>query len=91
MNVGNLAGTYLGMKLVNGKIKPKYGVVGIIGVAIMIIIFIALVFTLGYGIMNVNLECILMSCCGIFGFGYLLLISPYFEHYNHRVPNSDTS
>ena len=42
MNIGNFVGAALGIKLVNGKIKPKYGVGAIIGIAIFALCFIGL-------------------------------------------------
>ena len=77
MNIGNFVGAALGIKLVNGKFRPKYGVGAIIGIAIMALFFIGFFCAFIYGLISMNLEFIVMSAIGMFGFGYLLLISPY--------------
>lgn len=77
MNIGNFVGSTLGIKLVNGKIRPKYGIWAIIGISIMVLFFIAFFCAFIYGLININLEFIVMPAIGMFGFGYLLLISPY--------------
>lgn len=80
MNGGNIAGAYLGIKLVNGKIKPRYGIASLIGISVMILVFIGFIGVFFYGLLNMNFECIIMSAAGMFGFGYLLLISPYLQN-----------
>ncbi len=77
MNIGNFVGVALGIKLVNGKIRPKYGAGAIIGIAIMSLFFIGFFCAFIYGLINMNLEFVVMPAIGMFGFGYLLLISPY--------------
>ena len=64
-------------KLVNGKIKPKYGTRAIIGAIILVLLFTGFFLAFIYGLINFNLEFIIMPSTGMFGFGYLLLISPY--------------
>ena len=71
MNIGNIVGTSLGIKLVNGKIKPKYGRGAIIGMIIMVLIFIAFCCGLIYGLITIDFELIFASICGTFGFGGL--------------------
>ena len=77
MNIGNIAGIALGIKLVNGKIKPKFGKGAIIGIIIMFLLLIASLIGFIYGLLSFDFEFIFMCACGLFGFGYLLLISPY--------------
>lgn len=77
MNIGNFVGAALGTKLVNGKIKPKYGIIGVIGVIIMMLFFIGSFCLFIYGLINMNFEFILIPLIGIASFGYLLLINPY--------------
>lgn len=83
MNVGNIIGVILGIKLVNGKIKPKFGKRAIISIGIMILFFIAFLIGFIYGMLNFDVEFIVMCLCGIFGFGYLLLVSPYIQNSNN--------
>lgn len=83
MNTGNFIGIALGMKLVNGKFKPKFGIHGIISVVIMVLFIIAFICTFIYGILNLNFEFIAYSLLGLFGFGYLFLISPYTQSANN--------
>lgn len=77
MNIGNITGIALGIKLVNGKIKPKFGKGAIIGIIIMFLLLIASLIGFIYGLLSFDFEFIFMCACGLFGFGYLLLISPY--------------
>ena len=77
MNIGNFVGAALGIKLVNGKIRPKYSAGAIIGIIIMTLFFIGFFCAFIYGLININFEFIVMPAMGMFGFGYLLLISPY--------------
>lgn len=83
MGVENLAGAYLGIKLVNGKIKPKYGIGAMIGITIMIIALIGFIIGIINGIMSSNLELIIVFAIGIIAIGYLLLISPYTQNSNN--------
>lgn len=80
MNIGNVVGITLGIKLVNGKFKPKFGKGAIIGIIIMFLLLIASLIGFIYGLLNLDVEFILMCGCGLFGFGYLLLISPYTQN-----------
>lgn len=77
MNIGGLVGVGLGIKLVNGKIKPKQGIGAKLGITIMVILLLVAIVGLIYTIFNFNSE--LFVCCllGIFCLVYLLLISPY--------------
>ena len=77
MNIGNFVGAALGIKLVNGKIRPKYSAGAIIGIIIMTLFFIGFFCAFIYGLININFEFIVMPAIGMFGFCYLLLISPY--------------
>lgn len=77
MTIGNFVGAALGVKLVNGKFRPKYGVRNIIGIIIMALFFIGFFCAFIYGLVNLNFEFIVMPAIGMFSFGYMLLISPY--------------
>jgi len=75
MNIGNITGISLGIKLVNGKIKPKFSKWSIVTVIIMFLFFLGFLASFTYGLLTLNIEFIIMSAFGIFGFGYLLLIN----------------
>ena len=77
MNVESVVGIALGIKLVNGKFKPKFGASAIIVIIAMLLLLVASLIGFIYGLMNLNLEFIIMCSCGLFGLGYILLISPY--------------
>lgn len=77
MNIGNLVGVELGIKLTNGKFKPKYNSKAIIVIIIMALCIIGFFCAFIYGLVNIDFEFIIMPAMGMFGFGYLLLISPY--------------
>lgn len=80
MNVGNFVGSSLGMKLVNGKIKPKFGIPKVLAILIMISIFTLAFYGLMYGIKNMDVEFIVMPSLIILAFGYVALISPYTQN-----------
>lgn len=80
MNVGNVVGIALGIKLINGKIKPKFGKSAIIGIIIIFLLLIASLIGFIYGLLNIDVEFIVMCSCGLFVFGYSLLISPYTQN-----------
>lgn len=77
MNIENIIGTKLGIKLINGKIKPKYNINSVIVVIIMFLFFLGFFFAFIYGLININIEFIIMPIIGMYGFGYILLINPY--------------
>ncbi len=77
MDFGNFVGMALGIKLMNGKIKPKFGASAIIGIIIMVLFFIGLCCAFIYGLINVNLEFIIIPSLGIVALGYIFLVSPY--------------
>ena len=77
MNIGNIAGIIAGIKLVNGRFKPKFDTRSIIIIIFMFILTIAFFIALIYGLIKLETKLIFMGACGVFGFGYILLISPY--------------
>lgn len=79
MNMGNFIGPVVGIALVNGKLKPKYGIKGIIGIVLAILFLLVFIGAFIYGLLNINIEFIIMPLIGIFGFGYVLLINPYLQ------------
>ena len=81
--IGNLVGGYIGVKLVNGKFKPKFGKKAIISLIILVILFFGFVAFLIYGIKIGNFEYIIMPLLGILALGYIFLISPYFQNSNN--------
>lgn len=83
MNTGNVVGALLGIKLINGKIRPKFGFGAIIALIFMIFFLIFSLICLIYGMVKINLEVLFVGVCGIFGFGYMLLISPYTQNSNN--------
>ena len=58
--IETVGGTALGISLVNGKIKPKYGIRNIIGSIILILLDILFIYLLINGILDINLEFIEM-------------------------------
>ena len=77
MNVGNIVGIISGIKLANGKFKPKYGVGSIIGLVTMILFFIGFFCLFIFGLIKMNLELIVVPAGSMFALGYILLINPY--------------
>lgn len=77
MNFRNIPGIIQGINLVNGKFKPKFGIITIISIVIMILLVIGFSCAFIYGLINFNIEFMIMPGLGIFSFGYILLISPY--------------
>lgn len=77
MNIGNLTGIELGIKALNGRFKPKYTKGAIVCIIIFLSFIVGFILALVYGMINLNLEFIIMPTIGIWAFGYMLLISPY--------------
>lgn len=77
MNIGNLTGIELGIKALNGRFKPKYTKGAIVCIIIFLLFIVGFILALVYGMINLNLEFIIMPTIGIWAFGYMLLISPY--------------
>ena len=77
MVVENIVGTAIGIKLINGKIRPKYGKSAYIILIIMALFSLGLIGLLIYGLIKMNFEYIIISILGLFGFGYIFLITPY--------------
>ena len=77
MNAGNITGIILGIKMVNGKFKPKYGASAIISMTLFILVLIGSIIAFIYGIANTNIEFIIFPSLLIFSISYVLLISPY--------------
>ncbi len=83
MNIGNMTGIYLGMKLVDGKIKPKYSKHAWIGITLLILLCGGFFGTFLYGIINGKLEFIIFGALGTFSFGSFLVFSPYTQNSNN--------
>lgn len=82
MNVSNFVGVGIGIKLVNGRFKPKYNAKSKIVLGLFFILFLMFLVLFGYGIINLNIEFIIMPLIGMWGIGYMLLISPYLQKSN---------
>lgn len=80
MSISNIIGATLGIKLINGKIKPKFGIKAIISIIILFLLFAISLLGFIYGLLNFDIELLFAGVCGLFGFGYLLLISPYTQN-----------
>lgn len=80
MNIGNFAGVGLGIKLVNGRMKPKFNIGTFLGIIVMFFILIGFVIGFIYGLLSLNLEIIFMCSLGAFGTGYIVLINPYTQN-----------
>ena len=77
MNVGNMVGIALGIKLVNGKIRPKFKKKITFGLIIIGFLMIAFLCGIVYGLMTSDYEIVGIGILGILSFGYIILISPY--------------
>lgn len=79
-----ITGASIGIKLMNGKIKPKKRS---IKTSIVIIIFILLLIifsiTFLYGLINLNIEYMFFCGISVWGISYLLLISAYTQNSNN--------
>lgn len=84
--IGNFVGADLGVKLINGKIKPKKrGVLTYIGLVIFSLLLVGFMMAFVCGLMNMNIEFTFFSGIGILSFGYLLLISPHTQNSNNYI------
>lgn len=75
--VGKGLGVYLGIELINGKLKPKFGKAKYVGLAFFGLFVVLGVFLLWLGIVNGDsVEDILMPIALVASNSYLILISP---------------
>lgn len=81
--IGTSAGAVVGIKLVNGKFRPKYGIKAILTTISLILIDLAVIIAFIYGIVNLNVEFITMSAIGSISLTYLILINPYCQNSNN--------
>ena len=95
MGLGNILGSAVESALVakalNGKIRPKFGVMAFIGCMFIIILFLGSIAGLVYGIIVGDLEPIIMCLIGVLASIYLILITPYFQrskNYYIEFPNN---
>lgn len=80
----NIIGTNIGIKLMNGKIKPKKkGIKTYITIIIFTLLLIAFFIVLLYGLINFNIEYILWGSISTLATGYILLISAYTQNSNN--------
>ena len=80
MSVEKGVGISLGIKLVNGKIKPKFGKEAIILVSIIVFLFLFSIFGLIYSVISYDLDFGIACLIGMFSVGYLFLINPYTQN-----------
>ena len=83
----------VGIKLVNGKFKPRFNLLSYIVLVILILFFIALFVAFIYGIKNLNSEFIIFPLIGMFGAGYIILITPYTQktsNYKIEIKNENS-
>lgn len=79
-----IIGTSIGIKLINGKIKPKKrSIKTSIVITIFILLLIIFSITFIYGLSNLNIEYMFFCGIGIWGISYLLLISAYTQNSNN--------
>lgn len=81
--IGTSVGAIAGIKLVNGKFRPKYGIKAIIGTIFLILSDLAAIIAFIYGIVNLNVEFIIMPTIGTISLTYLILILPYCQNPNN--------
>lgn len=81
--IETVGGTALGISLVNGKIKPKYGISNIIGSIILILLDMLFIYLLINGILDINLEFIVYPTIGVIVCTYMILIIPILQKPNN--------
>lgn len=77
--INNIIGAATGVQLVNGKFRPKYGVIGILSTIFYIIVTIGAIIAFIYGIISLNMEFIVVPGIGTIAMVYLLLVNPYLQ------------
>ena len=93
MNIGNFVGAALGIKLINGKIKPKYGKKAIAGIVFMLLLLLLCIILFIYELIKMDLIDAILYGFGIVCFLYLFLISPYTQkssYYYIEFQNENT-
>lgn len=80
----NIIGTNIGIKLMNGKIKPKKkSIKTYIAIIIFTLLLIVFFIILLYGLISLNIEYIFFGGISVWGISYLLLISAYTQNSNN--------
>lgn len=82
--IGNAMGASLGIKLINGKIKPKFEKSAVIVICIMVLLLLGAIIGFIYTcFFSFEFELFLFSLLTIPSIIYLLLISPYTQNSNN--------
>ena len=81
--VSNIVGASLGLKAINGKLKPKFSKNKILIQGLVILLLIGLIIGFIYFFINFNFEIMLIFLLITICFVYLILISPYFQNSNN--------
>ena len=82
--MNTVIGTNIGIKLINGKIKPKkrsFKTSIVLTIFTLLLIIFSVAFL--YGIINMNIEYIFFCGLTVWGITYLLLISAYTQNSNN--------
>ena len=80
----NIIGTNIGIKLINGKIKPKKkSIRTYITIIIFTLLLLAFFIVLLYGLININIEYMFFGSIAVWAISYLLLISAYTQNPNN--------
>lgn len=75
--VEHIIGTAIGIKLVNGKFRPKFGIGAVFAILFFVLLFIISLVMFVLGLLSFNIRLMLVFGFGMFSVGYLLAISPY--------------
>lgn len=79
-----ITGASIGIKLMNGKIKPKKrSFLTTVVIIIFILLLIIFSITFLYGLSNLNIEYMFFCGISVWGISYLLLISAYTQSKNN--------
>ena len=70
--IDKVVGATLGIKLVNGKIRPKYGMIGKLFTVLIPIIILIFVCAFIHGVTHLDIEFMITTIMAIFGFSYFM-------------------
>ena len=81
--IENIVGSAIGIKLINGKFRPKFGVGAVFALIFFVLLFIISLVMFILGLLSLNINLIFVFGFGAFSVGYILAITPYTQNPNN--------
>ena len=91
--IENIVGSTIGIKLVNGKFRPKFGIGAIFAFIFFVLLFIISFAMFILSLLSLNIHLMFAFGFGTFSVGYILAITPYTQNPNNfyiEFPNENS-